>query len=121
MLPRSHPLCDPRLVETIDKLVNPRHGIVRQIIEMPVFPDTPPLFVANTIMVNPMHFRTGGDPVREHVTGSSGAGLGRSECVWAAIGEAIERYSGSIYFDEDLLTATADELGGDAVAVDDFV
>jgi ribosomal protein S12 methylthiotransferase accessory factor len=121
MLARSHTLCDPRLVETINKLVNPRHGIVRHIAEMPAFPDTPPLFVANTVMVNPIHFRTGPDAAREHVTGSSGAGLGRSECLWAAIGEAIERYSGSIYFDDDLLIATADELGTDAVAVDDFV
>jgi len=118
---RTHLDSDPRLERTIHRVVHPRHGIIRRIAEMPVFPDTPNLFIANAIMVNAMHFRVGLGGVREHPKLSSGAGLSRSECLWAVVGEAIERYSGSIYFDDDLRTATADELGADAVAVDDFV
>lgn len=47
--------------------------------------------------------------------GSGGSGCGRAPALAAALGEALERYSGSYLPEEELVLASADELGPEVV------
>ncbi len=51
-----------------------------------------------------------------HLSGLGGAGLTRGEAAAAAVGEALERYSATFVPHQDLIVASAEELGVEAVA-----
>ncbi|MBA2332613.1 MAG: YcaO-like family protein [Actinobacteria bacterium] len=55
-----------------------------------------------------------------HAGGMGGTGFTRADAVSAAIGEALERYSGSYLPSERFVLATAEELGPAAVPPDSF-
>lgn len=118
-----HPVRDVRLSETISALVSARHGMIRTLYEIPNPSDSPPIHVGFALMAPPRHFRQGigNGMLMAETHPATGAAQTRTECLWATIGEAIERYAGSIYFDDELITASARELGSTAVPVEKFV
>ena len=60
-----------------------------------------------------------GDPL-DHLIGTGGAGVTRDEAAAAAVGEAVERYSATFVPHEQLVVASARELGVQAIAPSRF-
>ena len=48
----------------------------------------------------------------------SGTGIDREECLLPAFAELLERYSSSVYTDYQIIWATANELGSEAIDID---
>ena len=104
----SHPL---------RRAVSPYTGIVRTLEECLHLPSEPPLFrFASEIGRGE---RVLGEKL-DHLSGIGGAGLTRLEAASAAVGEALERYSATFVPYEELVVATARELGSEAVAPERF-
>src|SRR5665213_1931383 len=105
------------LPHSLRRAVSPYTGIVRSLEECLHPPDEPPLFRFASEIGR-------GEPVLgeklDHLSGIGGAGLTRAEAASAAVGEALERYSGTFVPHEALVTATARELGDEAVAPEQF-
>ncbi len=109
------------MIETLShplgRAVSPYTGIVRSLEECLCLPCEPPLFRFAAEIGR-------GEPVLgeqlDHLSGIGGAGLTRREAASAAVGEALERYSATFVPREQLVTASARELGADAVAPDRF-
>jgi ribosomal protein S12 methylthiotransferase accessory factor len=105
------------MIETLPpalrRAVSPYTGIVRSLEESLHLPFEPPLFRFACEVGR-------GDVVLgsslDHLSGMGGAGLTRAEAASAAVGEALERYSATFVPHEDLILATAGELGDEAVA-----
>jgi ribosomal protein S12 methylthiotransferase accessory factor len=97
-------------------LIHPHLGIIKDIIEAPQFPGEPYFFQYISILTN----------LARTVSWASfpkvgtGAALTRREAKVKAIGEAIERYCGCIYFKEDLIRSTFAELGDEAINLHDL-
>jgi ribosomal protein S12 methylthiotransferase accessory factor len=93
------------------ELVDSHLGVITHIREVSQFPGEPLFFqytarLSNlSLLVNGAHFPGVG----------TGSALTQREAKARAIGEALERYCGSIYFKEDLIWATFNELGDAAV------
>src|SRR5665213_2248030 len=105
------------LPHSLRRAVSPYTGIVRSLEECLHPPDEPPLFRFASEIGR-------GEPVLgetlDHLSGIGGAGLTRAEAASAAVGEALERYSATFVPHDALLTATARELGHEAVAPERF-
>jgi ribosomal protein S12 methylthiotransferase accessory factor len=109
------------MIETLPRplrrAVSPYTGIVRSLEECLHLPSEPPLFRFASEVAR-------GEPVLgealDHLSGIGGAGLTRGEAAAAAIGEAIERYSATFVPRAALVTASARELGPDAVSPERF-
>lgn len=97
------------LASTIDAVVAPRYGIFRRIVERNGEPDVRGLFVAGSQTTSSAYFR---DPDGDAEPGTfcSGAGVTRSEALWAAIGEGLERYSAGLQLDGDLIWGAPNNL-----------
>ena len=52
---------------------------------------------------------------------ASGAGLTRTAAAWATLGEALERYAGSVYFEADLIEAPFAEVESHALDPRDLI
>jgi ribosomal protein S12 methylthiotransferase accessory factor len=105
------------LPPSLRRAVSPHAGIVRTLEEC--LPGT----------ADPTHFQAtcsvaGGDgllgPSLGHVNGIGGAGHSRAEAAAASVGEALERYSASFVPHRSLVTASAHELGAEAVVPERF-
>src|SRR6185436_13873906 len=92
------------------RLVDDRFGVVGQMMVHDVGPGDPPFFFATAELASTIPFSDG---VASRLNG--GAGLDAESATIAALGEAIERYSIGIYRAAELVRASADELGDDAV------
>ena len=101
---------DPELQGILKRAVHGRGGIVRRIVEVPPCPRTG-LFVAAAQFPRPDYFRRNEPTAARCVDSSSGAGFTRSDALWATVGEAIERYCGSIYGPDELVWASSRQLG----------
>jgi ribosomal protein S12 methylthiotransferase accessory factor len=111
-----------RFLEVYDALVNPRFGLIRRVVDLPLQPDEPDLFIAAATCVAPDYFRANQVPsgTGYRIT-ANGVGFTREECLWSVMGEACERYASAIYFEDDLITASLAELGQQALNLRDFV
>jgi ribosomal protein S12 methylthiotransferase accessory factor len=109
------------MIETLSRplrrAVSPYTGIVRSLEECLHLPSEPPLFrfAAEVARGEPVL----GEPL-DHLSGIGGAGLTRADAASAAVGEAIERYSGTFVPRAELVIASARELGPEAVSPERF-
>jgi ribosomal protein S12 methylthiotransferase accessory factor len=105
------------LSQPLRRAVSPYTGIVRALEECLHLPSDPPLFRFASEVGR-------GESVLgeslEHLSGIGGAGLTRTEAASAAVGEAIERYSATFVPHEQLVAASARELGPEAVSPERF-
>jgi len=111
-----------------DALVHRRHGIITSLLEETEHPDARGLFVFNALMVDIKSMMI--DPARGKANNpntdraslaGSGAAFDRTSAMWAAFGEAVERYAAAAHFDDQLLYASQDALGDAAVGPNQFV
>ncbi|WP_028103874.1 YcaO-like family protein [Pseudoduganella violaceinigra] len=109
-------------------LVNRRHGIITTLLEETEHPDARGLFVFNALMVDIKSMMI--DPARGKANNpnsdraslaGSGAAFDRTSAMWAAFGEAVERYAAAAHFDDQVLYASQDALGEAAVGPGQFV
>ncbi|HWB23280.1 MAG TPA: YcaO-like family protein [Gaiellaceae bacterium] len=100
------------LPRPLRRAVSPYTGIVRSLEECLHFPCEPPLF-RFACEVGRGDSVLGGQ--LDHLSGIGGAGLTRTDAASAAIGEALERYSGTFVPRGQLVVASARELGDEAV------
>lgn len=117
-----------RLALIHQALVHRRHGIITSLLEETEHPDARGLFVFNALMVDikammvdPLRARANQPSSDRASLAGSGAAFDRTSALWAAFGEAIERYSAAAHFDDQLLYASQAELGADAVGLEQFV
>ncbi len=92
------------------RLVDEHVGIIRVIYENPCEPDGPAMFGYGSILNDTTQF---GLPAAEPINGSTSAV--RAQALAGAIGEAVERYSSRIVPDEQLVTASLQDLGDHAL------
>lgn len=111
-----------------DALVHRRHGIITSLLEETEHPDARGLFVFNALMVDIKSMMI--DPARGKANNpntdraslaGSGAAFDRTSAMWAAFGEAVERYAAAAHFDDQVLYAAQDALGDAAVGPSQFV
>lgn len=137
-------MTDTLLVERLTQLVDPRIGILRWMMEGNLQPDEPPLHIAYCEFSNPLKLRPARiteeqwqagaieegrqtfdvrsgalNPVgRKHATG---AGADRETALWAAVGEACERYAMHLDSGYRSLWAREAEVPGPVVSPDRFI
>ena len=95
------------IVEPLLKIVDPRTGIVRALIETVRYNDEPKLYQITALMCNPTIFsdaRTGGSELQ------FGMSLNRERAMLMALGEAIERYCSLIYRTRDFFVSSYKEI-----------
>lgn len=109
-------------LKRLETLVSPL-GLVGRVARLPNAPGEPqyPIFTAelgNTAMVHEnVRLSTGGRSTRGEFDGAGGA-LDADRASRVCIAEALERYASCTFSDEQLIWATARELGDDALALD---
>lgn len=109
-------------------LVHRRHGIITSLLEETEHPNAKGLFVFNALMVDlkalvidPARPKNNSIASDRASLAGSGAAFDRTSALWAAFGEAIERYSAADYFNDHVHFASATDLGDAAVRFDQFV
>ena len=102
----------PQLDQVYRALVDPRYGIIRQVFESCQTAEFPQLHVAAARLSNPVYFRSNDVPPIVVPVSGAGAGVTREQCLWATIGESVERYCSSIYHPDAVYYAEPDELDG---------
>ena len=117
-----------RLALIHEALVHRRHGIITTLLEETEHPDARGLFVFNALMVDvkammidPSRAKPNNPTSDRASLAGSGAAFDRTSALWAAFGEAIERYSAAVHFDDQLHYASQAELGAAAVGLEQFV
>lgn len=117
-----------RLAEIHAALVHRRHGIITSLLEETEHPDARGLFVFNALMVDvkammidPSRAKPNNPTSDRASLAGSGAAFDRTSALWAAFGEAIERYSAAAHFDDQLHYASQRELGEAAVGLEQFI
>jgi ribosomal protein S12 methylthiotransferase accessory factor len=111
----------PELTHVLKRVVHPEFGIIRDLREIPRYPDGAPIVLMNATLAEPGRFRHPPNPSMISNAAASAANPDREACTWAVVGESLERYATFIYFDDELLPGTEHELPGPAVAMDDFI
>ncbi len=96
-------------------IINPRIGIIRKLYRTSTYDDEPRLFHYASEICNTTVFSTGG--IKEETVGGTSINEERGKV--KAIGEAIERYCLSIYFEENLTKTSYNKLGSER-AIDPF-
>jgi ribosomal protein S12 methylthiotransferase accessory factor len=117
-----------RLALIHQTLVHRRHGIITSLLEETEHPDARGLFVFNALMVDvkammidPSRAKANNPTSDRASLAGSGAAFDRTSALWAAFGEAIERYSAAAHFDDQLHYASETQLGEMAVKSEQFV
>ena len=95
---------------------DPRLGILKYFGEAPNLPVAPSLFIATAETIDGIYFQDFDDTARAEGVHTSGAGLTREECMWATLGESMERYAARCCT-VDLVTAAAQDVEADAIDV----
>src|SRR5438105_2304233 len=99
-------------VALLARVYHPQIGLVRDINEVPRYPDGAPLVVMNATCANPERFCGPPAMYRPKSMLAAGAAVSRRDALFSVIGEAIERYAAGIYFDEEFVVASEKELTG---------
>jgi ribosomal protein S12 methylthiotransferase accessory factor len=79
------------LAEVYRSLTSPRTGYVRQVFELPRLYGGTSIFVSSAFCNDPRVFEQLESRTLGQTMMVGGAGLSREECLWASLGEAIER------------------------------
>jgi ribosomal protein S12 methylthiotransferase accessory factor len=98
-----------------------RQGIIQRIVEVPLQPDEPRIFIAFATFLNPILMRRRQMAPQRYMAVSSAAGYSREDCLWAVIGEACERYAGALYDPDDLIFEDRSRLSGRVIDLTDFI
>lgn len=113
-----------QLTETLARLVAPNYGLLTYVSEVQLQVPEPDIFIAVAEYQEPRfvsaHTRNLNLPATENRQ-ASGAGLDRESALWSTIGEAVERYAGSMVAGDNLFYATAKELEGDVLLPDQMI
>jgi ribosomal protein S12 methylthiotransferase accessory factor len=109
-------------MSSIEKLLQPLGGLFRRIAYFPIEPDevriwTAVLDAGNMGQIWPHVGVRSQSNLRSIVVGS-GTGLTPQDCLLPAVGEGLERYCASVFNAEQLVWATAEELGAQALDLD---
>jgi ribosomal protein S12 methylthiotransferase accessory factor len=122
MMPDQHSskTKDLQLEEIWQRVVDPRIGIVRQVHETGGGADAPSLFIASAETAPPAFIRSNGTYSGSSIV-AAGAGLTRQGALWSMMGEAVERYSASIFYRDELHRASFATLGDKAVNPASFI
>jgi ribosomal protein S12 methylthiotransferase accessory factor len=108
----------------LDTLVGP-YGVINGVNRLPNHPGEPsfPIYVAGLGDLTPLsanvHESTGGASTRGTIDGAGG-GLDEEKASRLCLAEAIERYASCFVPEDELLWASADELGAEAVDLTRF-
>jgi len=87
------------------RLLDKETGIVRWVSELPLEPGEPEIFNFSAKMSDTSRYLPLGC-----FDSNGGAGLSRQAAYNAALGEAVERYCSSVYFPDDLILASAEQM-----------
>jgi ribosomal protein S12 methylthiotransferase accessory factor len=110
-MPRTEPdLVDPRVCD-------PRSGLVRRCLELPLEPDDPRLFC---FVAELARAENEPDAIGPGMRYGCGLGLTRQRAAEAALGEALERYCASVYDHELLRHAAYEDLDEAAILPSSF-
>ena len=110
----------PTLERTLRWAVDPHIGLVKQISSLDMQAGQPEIFVYVAEFQNPdIVVRKPSNNGMKHF--GTGAGLTKEAAVWAALGEAVERYAGSVYFEEDVVYASHSELADRALDPNELI
>lgn len=115
------PVRQPSLPLTLRRVVDARAGIATRLWEMAADPLTPDLFVAAVTGPAPSYFINRQPTPWNNSSLGSGAAFTRDQALWSTLGETAERYSASIYDEEDFLVARGADLPGPAVRLADCI
>lgn len=112
-----------KLREVLRKVYDPRVGLIRHVEELRLHADDPSLYVVMADCVKPAYFRKNATATEgtDITVKSNGAHLDRESAWWALLGETFERYCASIYFEEDLLVATANDIGSHVIDLKNLI
>jgi ribosomal protein S12 methylthiotransferase accessory factor len=115
---------DGALARVLDLAVDPEIGLIRRIVELTTQPGEPDLFVCVAEFSNPAMLTP--PPPKASMGGDrklfgTGAGLTRHAAIWSAVGESLERYAGSVYFEDDLVAASYVDVADRAVDPTEFI
>lgn len=105
----------PELSRIIAMATHQRQGLITDLQEEDHLSDIAGMSLVHARLVAPVYFRGNAPASVQGPESGIGASFNREDAYWAAIGEACERYSASLYWRSDMRRATAAELGDDAI------
>ncbi|WP_293575073.1 YcaO-like family protein [Phaeobacter sp.] len=101
------------LAQTLNNLVDFECGLITYVSDVPTQACEPAVQIYLAEFQDPTVISDGDRPrIPNTSRQASGAGLTRTEALWSTIGEAVERYSASIYVHIPRVTALADDVYG---------
>lgn len=106
------------------RMIDPRLGIVRRVVSVPLQPGEPRLFIVAAHCTRPRYFARNdacGLASTDYTVPAGGAGFEYEEALWRALGEAAERYAAGICPTERLVTATRRRLGERTLPVERLI
>jgi len=103
------------LLSVIDRAVSPRTGLINSLVEEPPSHEACGIRVVHAVLSPPTYYRDNRPSFLKTTERGTGAGFSRQRACWAAIGEAVERYAASIYWPDQLIRASANDLGTTAI------
>jgi ribosomal protein S12 methylthiotransferase accessory factor len=113
-----------QLTDTLARLVAPNFGLLTYVSEVQLQVPEPDIFIAVAEYQEPRfvsaHTRHLNLPASDNRQ-ASGAGLDRESALWSTIGEAVERYAGSMVAGDNLFYASANELDGDVLSPEQMI
>lgn len=104
---------DP-LERLLERAVDPMVGLIKRVTEVTIQPGEPDLFVTLAEYQDPDAFSPKAQREGRKLWGV-GAHVNRVGALWAAVGEAIERYAAGVYCDEDIITASFVDVAAQAL------
>lgn len=111
-----------KLQFVIDRLVDNKTGLIKQLVEIPLQATESLLFIYSAECSDTRYATNLEHSDRGRAEQlASGAALDKEEALWSTIGEACERYIASCFFVEHSTYTSQNELGCDAVSLKDFV
>lgn len=105
----------PALLRMLSRTVHPTRGLFSAIFEQDIHPIASGMRVTQAVIVPPTYFRNNSPAATQTVDVGTGAAFDRESACWAAIGEGVERYAASIYFDDQVTWSDVAGLPGPAL------
>ena len=103
--------------DSLEHLAHPPAGLFRRLVEVNPGEDAPEIAIFRTIC-DLRHLRMPPGVHHASQTRSGGAALTKDQATLRALAEGIERYSASVYRDDQFVVASAEELKGECIDLD---
>jgi len=114
LFPRA-PALSPELSRLVAAAVNPRHGLITELYEEYPQGRNNGICMVHAMLASPAYFRANAPSGARVPDNGIGASFDREGAYWAAIGEACERYSASLYWPDTMRHASGALLGDSAI------